>query len=285
MKAPQAVSAPTLKTFLAERRARIRPEDVGLPHRARRAPGLSRQDVAELLEVSHLWYALFESGTSGRRVSSQFLERVATALRMDAADRATLLRLAASSGTAAREGEHGPKRLVAFMADLAEMARELATAESVAQAGEIALQTLGSLLASAKPEFTLLLRSGTELEAVAYAGPERDSPVVGIRVPLGEAACYAEVLERGSRAIIVTDVLGDDELSAVFRGLGCSTLRESFVHARSVIVAPVASDGELLGTIRIDSPFPNAFSEHEATIAEIVGSHLARVVVRSPRSS
>jgi hypothetical protein len=46
-----------LKLFLIDRRCR--PASVGLPTRSRRNPGLTRQQIAELIDVSSLWYALF----------------------------------------------------------------------------------------------------------------------------------------------------------------------------------------------------------------------------------
>ncbi len=84
-----------LQMFLTASRARLRPEDVALPVTTRRrVPGLRREEVAELVGVSPHWYAVFENGTSDRKFSPAFVERVADALRLDSSERVRLFRLA-----------------------------------------------------------------------------------------------------------------------------------------------------------------------------------------------
>jgi transcriptional regulator with XRE-family HTH domain len=84
-----------LRTFLTVARARLRPQDVGLPKTAhRRVPGLRREEVAELVGVTSNWYAAFENGSSDRNFSPAFVQRVAEALRLDETERVQLLRLA-----------------------------------------------------------------------------------------------------------------------------------------------------------------------------------------------
>ena len=52
-----------LAAFLRARRARLRPDDVGLPvRRRRRTPGLRREEVAELANIGVSWYTLLEQG-------------------------------------------------------------------------------------------------------------------------------------------------------------------------------------------------------------------------------
>ncbi len=52
-----------LGDFLRTRRARLAPEDVGLPRGSRRrAPGLRRAEVAQLAGVSVDWYTWLEQG-------------------------------------------------------------------------------------------------------------------------------------------------------------------------------------------------------------------------------
>jgi transcriptional regulator with XRE-family HTH domain len=84
-----------LRAFLTAARARLRPEDVGLPATAnRRVPGLRREEVAELVGVTPNWYTAFEKGSSDRHFSPAFVQRVADALRLEQAERVELLRLA-----------------------------------------------------------------------------------------------------------------------------------------------------------------------------------------------
>ena len=73
---------------------RTKPQDVGLPAGSRRrTPGLRREEVAQLSGVSVTWYTWFEQGRD-IQVSSAFLERVSTALRLDPAERDVLFDLA-----------------------------------------------------------------------------------------------------------------------------------------------------------------------------------------------
>jgi transcriptional regulator with XRE-family HTH domain len=81
--------------LLTAARARLQPEDVGLPPTTRRrVPGLRREDVAELVGVSPNWYAAFEMGKGDRKFSPAFVQRVSEALRLDQSERVQLFRLA-----------------------------------------------------------------------------------------------------------------------------------------------------------------------------------------------
>ncbi|MEU4467569.1 helix-turn-helix transcriptional regulator [Streptomyces sp. NPDC024017] len=83
-----------VREFLTSRRARISPEQAGLPAGARRrVPGLRRSEVAALADMSVEYYAKLERGNlSG--VSPAVLEAVARVLQLDDAERAHLLNLA-----------------------------------------------------------------------------------------------------------------------------------------------------------------------------------------------
>lgn len=84
-----------LRELLRNWRARLQPAEVGLPSTGgRRVPGLRSEEVAELAEVSTGWYEQFESGTSRRVFSVDFVRRIATALRLDADEQANFFRLA-----------------------------------------------------------------------------------------------------------------------------------------------------------------------------------------------
>ena len=84
-----------IRQFLATRRAKLTPEQVGLPAGGgkRRVPGLRREEVAVLAGVSTDWYIRLEKGhISG--VSEDVLDAVARALQLDEAERAHLFDLA-----------------------------------------------------------------------------------------------------------------------------------------------------------------------------------------------
>ncbi len=83
-----------LAEFLRSRRARLSPEQVGLPRGTRRrTPGLRRAEVAMLSGVSLEWYTWLEQGRD-INVSEQLVESLASALRLDAHERAHLFLLA-----------------------------------------------------------------------------------------------------------------------------------------------------------------------------------------------
>jgi transcriptional regulator with XRE-family HTH domain len=86
--------AQELRRFLKERRARLRPEDVGLPSTGRRrVPGLRREEVATLAGIGVSWYTSLENGDAAG-VSETTLHMVADALRLTSAEREYLCALA-----------------------------------------------------------------------------------------------------------------------------------------------------------------------------------------------
>lgn len=84
-----------LSEFLRTRRARLKPEDVGLPDfgRHRRVPGLRREELAQLAGVSVAYYTRLEQG-NGRNVSAEVLDAIARALRLSDAESSHLTHLA-----------------------------------------------------------------------------------------------------------------------------------------------------------------------------------------------
>jgi transcriptional regulator with XRE-family HTH domain len=92
-----------VKTFLSSRRAKITPEQAGLPThgRARRVPGLRRTEVADLAGVSVEYYARLERGDLGG-VSEEVLHALARALQLDEAEQLHLFDLARAAGPTAR---------------------------------------------------------------------------------------------------------------------------------------------------------------------------------------
>jgi transcriptional regulator with XRE-family HTH domain len=93
-----------VQDFLASRRARLTPEQAGLPSYGgkRRVQGLRREEVAMLAGVSVDYYARLERGNLAG-ASPSVLEAVARALQLDDAERQHLLDLARNSDTTARQ--------------------------------------------------------------------------------------------------------------------------------------------------------------------------------------
>lgn len=83
-----------LGAFLRAARERLQPQAVGLPPgRRRRTRGLRREEVAALCDISPTWYTWIEQGRT-QAVSVATLDALARGLRLSAAERAYLFRLA-----------------------------------------------------------------------------------------------------------------------------------------------------------------------------------------------
>ena len=95
-----------VRAFLTSRRAKISPDEVGLPTgNSRRVTGLRRSEVATLAGVSIEYYTRMERGAiSG--ASPEILAAIARALRLDDGERAYLFDLAHAASPVARP----PKR-------------------------------------------------------------------------------------------------------------------------------------------------------------------------------
>jgi transcriptional regulator with XRE-family HTH domain len=113
-----------IREFLTSRRARITPEQAGLPAFGgnRRVSGLRRGEVALMAGISVEYYTRLERGNL-RGVSEEVLEALARALQLDEAERAHLFDLAraanAMPGTSRRSTPHrvrpGVQRLLDAM--------------------------------------------------------------------------------------------------------------------------------------------------------------------------
>lgn len=92
-----------MRDFLVSRRARISPEQAGLPLYGtnRRVEGLRREEVALLAGVSTDYYTKLERGSLAG-VSDSVLEAVASALQLDESERAHLFDLACTAGAGSR---------------------------------------------------------------------------------------------------------------------------------------------------------------------------------------
>lgn len=92
-----------VQDFLSSRRARLTPDQAGLPAwgKNRRVKGLRREEVALLAGVSVEYYVRLERGNLDG-VSEPVLEALATALQLDEAERAHLFDLARTASSRKR---------------------------------------------------------------------------------------------------------------------------------------------------------------------------------------
>jgi transcriptional regulator with XRE-family HTH domain len=105
-----------LGEFLRSQRDRLRPEQFGLPAgQRRRAPGLRREEAAQLCGISPTWFTWIEQGRT-RSVSVPTLAAIARGLRLSRAERAYLFELAARADPAPPHAENAdPQQLQALV--------------------------------------------------------------------------------------------------------------------------------------------------------------------------
>lgn len=92
-----------IQEFLTSRRAKVTPEQAGLPNfgGVRRVPGLRREEVSLLAGMSVEYYTRVERGSLAG-VSDSVLEAIARALKLNEAERDHLFNLARAAGPATR---------------------------------------------------------------------------------------------------------------------------------------------------------------------------------------
>jgi transcriptional regulator with XRE-family HTH domain len=102
-----------IRTFLTTRRARINPEQAGLPRygkERRRVTGLRRDEVALLAGISSQYYTKLERGNASG-VSDSVIEGIARALQLDEAERTHLVDLIRAAGTTRAPRRNPPLRV------------------------------------------------------------------------------------------------------------------------------------------------------------------------------
>ncbi|MFE9373632.1 helix-turn-helix domain-containing protein [Streptomyces sp. NPDC006711] len=101
-----------LSEFLRSRRARLKPEDVGLRDhgRHRRVPGLRREELAQLAGVSVAYYTRLEQGNA-QNVSVEVLDAIGRALRLNDIEQDHLTHLAKGKAKKKRAAACRPQQV------------------------------------------------------------------------------------------------------------------------------------------------------------------------------
>lgn len=137
-----------IRDFLVSRRARVTPEQAGLPDFGgeRRVPGLRREEVAMLAGVSTDYYTRLERGNIGG-ASESVLDAIAKALLLDDAERAHLFDLAHAVPATVRKSrpQHSLKRVRASVQRILDALDAPAIVHNAGQ-DLIAANTLGRAL-------------------------------------------------------------------------------------------------------------------------------------------
>ncbi|MCS7222005.1 MAG: GAF domain-containing protein [Anaerolineae bacterium] len=120
--------------------------------------------------------------------------------------------------------------------------------------------------------FALLNPERTSAEVIAeYRDPDRPSGL-GIRIPVADNPSMAYILAHKA-PLAITDAQSDPRLapiSEVMRHRGTT----------SILIVPILSDGEVIGTLGIDAVERREFSEAEILLAQHVASQIGQALGR-----
>ena len=109
--------------------------------------------------------------------------------------------------------------------------------------------------------------SGDFLHAVAVSGPDRPKTWTRLNFKLGEG--IAGIVLDCCQTINVPDVLQDGRYVPV------KTVVQAESPIRSLLVAPVFTDDKRLGTLSVNSPFPNVFNADDERLLTTLGAQAA----------
>jgi transcriptional regulator with XRE-family HTH domain len=148
-----------VRDFLATRRAKVTPEMVGLPPgtRARRVPGLRREEVAMLADVSVDYYTRIEKGDL-TGVSDEILEAISRSLRLTEDERVYLYDLARTARRPSRVPRQ-PRRITGVPAQVQLLLDSMAGVPVLAHNGALDVLASNSL--------------GRALFDIVYSSPTR----------------------------------------------------------------------------------------------------------------
>jgi transcriptional regulator with XRE-family HTH domain len=142
-----------IREFLSTRRARITPEQAGLPAYGgdrRRVAGLRREEVAVLAGVSPQYYIRLERGDA-TGISDSIVDGVTHALQLDDAERAHLLDLLRTANTPRRARRRKPATTKQVRPTLQRLMDSMHTSPAMVMNGRLdilACNTLGRALFS-----------------------------------------------------------------------------------------------------------------------------------------
>jgi transcriptional regulator with XRE-family HTH domain len=200
-----------LARFLRDRREALRPAEVGLPAGSRRrTPGLRREEVAGLANISVEYYARLEQAR-GPRPSPPVLDGVADALRLAAAERAHMFRLA---GVALSAPPGPPRRVRPHVASLLERMPDTAAIVTAASYDVIAWNPLAqALMGDLHSRPNLARRLFLDREEVLRTGHEDFAEIAVARL---RAAADRYPRDRRLAALLAELRVGSEEFASIW---------------------------------------------------------------------
>lgn len=201
-----------LARFLRDRREDLDPGDVGLPAGPRRrTPGLRREEVADLANMSVDYYVRLEQAR-GPHPSPRILQGLAEALRLSAAERSHLFRLAEANPAP----PPGPVRAVRpYVADLLHRLPETAAVVTAATYDVVAFNPLAeALLGDLRREPNLARRRFLGLRSYENSSAAEFGSIAVARL---RAAADRYPRDRRLAALLAELRAGSDEFVSIWR--------------------------------------------------------------------
>ncbi|WP_436789993.1 helix-turn-helix domain-containing protein [Yinghuangia sp. YIM S10712] len=155
-----------LGEFLKKRRSGLSPRMVGLPEnsRTRRVPGLRREEVAQLANISTDYYMRLEQGRM--QASAPLLEDLARVLRLDEDERAYLFQLAGK--TTARPRRRGRQKV---QPQLQRLLDDLTSTPALVQGRRGDILAWNSLAAALVTDFSRLPEKHRNYPRIQFTDP------------------------------------------------------------------------------------------------------------------
>jgi transcriptional regulator with XRE-family HTH domain len=200
-----------LASFLRDRREALRPADVGLPPGSRRrTPGLRREEVAGLANMSAEYYGRLEQAR-GPQPSAPILDGVADALRLTTAERAHVFRLA---GVAPPPPPGPPRRVRPYVAGLLERMPDTAAIVTTAAYDVVAWNPIAeALLGDLRARPNLARRRFLRREEVLTTGHEDFAEIAVARL---RAAADRYPRDHGLSALLTELHAGSEEFTQIW---------------------------------------------------------------------
>jgi transcriptional regulator with XRE-family HTH domain len=200
-----------LASFLRDRREALRPADAGLPAGSRRrTPGLRREEVAGLANMSVEYYARLEQAR-GPQPSAPILDGIADALRLMPAERAHVFRLA---GLALPAPAGPPCRVRPYVASLLERMPDTAAIVTAATYDVIAWNPLAeALMGDLRERPNLARRRFLRREEILTSGHEDFGEIAVARL---RAAADRYPRDHGLAALLAELRAGSKEFAGIW---------------------------------------------------------------------
>lgn len=276
-----------LGRFLRERREELRPADVGLPGGGarRRTPGLRREEVALLADMSVDYYIRLEQAR-GPHPSARILESLARTLRLDPALRTHLFRLA---GAVPSPPPSAVRAVRPYVADLLRRLPETAAVVTAATYDVIAFNPLAeALLGDLRREPNLARRRFLGLRSYESSSAEEFGYIAVSRLR-GAADRYPR--DRRLAALVAELRAESEEFASIWRdnpvrapGHRVKTIAHPALGSLRVNcdVLTIPEDDQQVVFITADPGSPSARAFHQLASGAYPARRLAPLI-QSPR--